>query len=367
MLMAGLFLGPPARALVSLNDGADHLYLTATASVGYDSNIFANAAAGGDSVYSAGLLLEYTRRAGFIGINASVALNASRFGTNTGENFNSPKFAVEFLKSAGRTTGSLALGAARESNADVVANTRVQSWNYDAALKFKYPVITRYSFSGNLGFTDCIYDQTEGLSNLRTYTVGADLLYAIESERDLLAGYSVRHSTTSSGTSFDDRSVTAGVTGRIFPKLNGSVRAGYEVRSPTGSTQEGGFTGLTASATLAWTLNKKTSLSAEVSRDVSVSATDLSVSATSASLTAQHAVNGKFSLFGSLGAGQNRFLGRQAAGRDDHYFTWGTGLNYTINEHLQSSLAYAYYDSRSTVTAANFVRRTVTLSLSSRW
>ena len=91
----------PAQALVSLNDGTDHIFVTGTTSMVYDSNIFAHAGGDGDYIYSAGLLFEYTRRAGFIGVNASVALNASRFGSNTTQNFNNPAFTAEFIKAGG--------------------------------------------------------------------------------------------------------------------------------------------------------------------------------------------------------------------------------------------------------------------------
>ena len=267
VVAAALFC-PPTQALVSFNDGTDHLYATGTVSMAYDSNIYAHAGGDGDYIYSAGVVLEYIRRAGMIGVDASVALNASRFGTNTSENFNNPKLVAEFTKASGRTTGSLALGAARESEADLVANLRATSWNYTGDLKFKYPVITRYSLSGNLGYTDRIYDDTSLVSNLRTYELGADLLYTLQPNRELLAGYSFRNSDTSSSTAYDDQSFTVGLTGRILARLDGSLRAGYQVRTPAGSTSGGGYKGPTAAGTVTWSLSKKLSLSGLVSRDV---------------------------------------------------------------------------------------------------
>ena len=283
-LLLAVLTSLPAHAFISLNEGSDHLYATGTASLAYDSNIFAHAGGEGDYIYSAGLIMEYSRRAGLIGVNASVAINASRFGRNPTQDFNNPAFTAEFIKSGGRTTGTLKLLAARESQADVVAGLRTESWNYGAGLKFKYPVIERYSFSGNLDYIDCVYDQPTALTDLQTYTAGTDLLYALTSARDLVAGYQFRRSETSSASSFDDHSFTAGVSGRILAKLNGSLRAGYEVRSPRGTTTDGAYRGLAASGSLTWTVSRTLTVNGQVSRDVSVTANNQSVNTTSGSL-----------------------------------------------------------------------------------
>ena len=367
MLIAVALLCSPAHALVSLNDGSDRLYVTGTASMAYDSNISAHAGGEGDFIYSAGLILEYARRAGWIGVNASVALNASRFGDDTTQNFNNPAFIAEFIKSGGRTTGSLKLSAIRESEADALAGIRTQSWNYDGDFKFKYPVIERYSFSGNFGYTDKVYEQPTVLTDLQTYTAGTDLLYALTSDRDLMAGYQFRRSDTSSDSSFDDHSFTVGVSGRILAKLNGSVRAGYEVRSPRGVSSDGDYKGLTASGSLTWTISRKTSLTGTLSRDVSVTANNQSVNTTAASLGVQRTLTDKFSLTGNAGVGESHFLNAVDAGRHDEYFTWGTGLKYKMNEHLDSALAYVFDENWSTLSYSAFTRHTITVSLSSRW
>lgn len=367
VIIAVALLVSPVHALVSLNDGTDHIYVTGSGSIAYDSNIFGHAGGDGDYIYSAGFLLEYNRRAGFIGVNATVALDASRFGRNTAENFNDPKFTLEFIKSGGRTTGALNLRAARESEADALANVRTQSWDYEAALNVKYPVIERYSFAGHLAFTDRIYDDTAVLTNLQTYTAGADLLYALTSNRDLLAGYQFRRSETSANSTFNDHSFTMGVSGRIMGKLSGSLRAGYEVRSAGGATTDGDYKGLTASAAVTWTVSKKTNLTASLSRDVSVTAINQSVNTTAAGLTLQHVLNDKASLSGTLGAGQSRFLDAVDNGRHDEYFTWGTALKYKMNDHLDSSLSYVFNQNWSTFSYSDFTRHIVTLTLSSRW
>jgi hypothetical protein len=366
-LLLAVLTSLPAHAFISLNEGSDHLYATGTASLAYDSNIFAHAGGEGDYIYSAGLMMEYSRRAGLIGVNASVAINASRFGRNPTQDFNNPAFTAEFIKSGGRTTGTLKLLAARESQADVVAGIRTESWNYDAGFKFKYPVIERYSFSGNLDYIDRVYDQPTALTDLQTYTAGTDLLYALTSARDLVAGYQFRRSETSSASSFDDHSFTAGVSGRILAKLNGSLRAGYEVRSPRGATTDGAYRGLAASGSLTWSVSRTLTVNGQVSRDVSVTANNQSVNTTSGSLGLNYALRDNLSLTGTAGGGQSHFLDAIDAGRHDEYLTWGAGLKYKMNEHLDTSLNYIFDQNWSTFSYSDFTRHMITVSLSSRW
>ncbi len=367
LLIAVALLCPPAHALVSFNDGADHLYFTGTFAVEHDSNIFAHAGGPGDTIYSAGVLLEYTRRAGMIAVDATVALDASNFTDNSAQNFKDPRFRAEFTKSSGRTTGSLLLGAAHVSEADTLANTRTQSWNYDADLKFKYPVIERYSFAGSLAFTDRVYDDSPAaLADLKTFTAGADLLYTIDSRRDFVAGYQYRHSETSANSTFDDHSFTAGLNAKIVSKLNANLRVGYQVRNPTGSTTVGSYHGLTASGSLSWNINQKWSLTGQLARDVSVTADNQSVDTGSAGLTLRYARSDRLTFSSNVGTGINRFLD-PASGRRDTFFKVGAGLEYRIQTHLNAALAYDYDENWSTLSYSDFNRHIFSLSLSSKW
>ncbi len=367
LLLIGCLLCPPAQALVSFNDGKEHLFVTGTAGASYDSNILAHAGGGGDTIYSAGVLLEYTRRAGLIGVDASVGVDLSQFVNNRNENSTDPRFALAFAKSTGRTTGGLSLSATRENRADSAANVRAQSWDYDTTLNLKYPVIDRYSVSGTVGYTARIYDATSGLTNLSTYSLGTDLLYALTDTRDLAVGYRYRYEETSRNTAYDDQSVTAGVSGAILPRLSGSVRAGYQIRSPRKQAKDGGDRGLTASAALTWYATKRLSFTGQMSNDLSVTSTNLSMSTLSGNLGAEYVFNSKRSVSANVGGGDNRFLGAAGLDRRDEFFTFGAGVNYTMMEHLKISLSYDYFKNWSTLSYSDYDRNTFSLSLISRW
>ncbi|HNC22893.1 MAG TPA: outer membrane beta-barrel protein [Opitutaceae bacterium] len=367
LLLALCLVCPPARALVTFNDGREHIYVTGSAGIGYDSNLFAHNQGGGDTLYTASVLAEYTRRAGWIGVNASVGLNLSQFVDHTDQNSTDPRLALEFVKGGGRTTGGLSLSAVREHRADSAANLRAESWNYNGTLTVKYPVMERYSVAGTAGYSEQVYDAKYNLSNLQTTSIGADLLYALESDRDLILGYRYRVVDSSRNAAFNDQSFTVGVSGRVMGRLTGSLRVGYQIRDPRNHTIGGDFRGLTALGELTYTPSKRFSVSGQLSRDLSVTSTDLSVDTFSGSITPRLTFNSRISVFANVGGGTTRFLGINAAGRRDQFFTFGGGVDYTISQHLKAELAYTYFQNWSSLAYADYARNYYTLSLTSRW
>jgi outer membrane receptor protein involved in Fe transport len=356
----------PGWALVSFNDGRDKIFVTGSTSFAWNSNIFAHNGGGGDYIMSAGLASEYSRRAGLIGVDAGVAVNASRFNTYSTEDFKNPSLHLELSKQSGRTTGSLALGAARESRADSAANIREQSWFYSAGLNLKYPVIERYSLSGGLSGSSRKFQDATALVDLTTYAANIDLFYVFTSDRDLIAGYRYRVENSSAHTKSIDQSLTFGVSGRIIPRLNGSVRGGYQVRK-TLSIYDSQYASWTSSAAVTWSATKRVSVSGSLSKDFSTTSTDLTTDTLSANLDAQFSYSAKLSANAGLGWSDNRFLGTSGDGREDTSFSYNLGLSYRMNDHLSLALTYSYSRNWSTLDYADFARSGLSLSLSSRW
>ncbi len=365
----------PCQALVNLNDGRDKIHVTGSVSFAWDSNIFAHQGGGGDYVMSAGLTTEYARKAGLIGVDASVAVNASRFNRFSGEDFRNPSFAVEFTKESGRTTGSLSLSAARESRADTAANIRDNSWLYSAGLNLKYPVIERYTLSGGANYSFHKYLDNNDLVNLKTYSANLDLFYVYTSDRDLSGSYRYRQENTSADSKNTDHAFTLGLSGRILPKLNGSINAGYQIRDAqdllhgiyTTRVLESRYTSWTSSVSLTWSLSKKFSVSGQLSKDFNTTSTNDTTDTLMAGLNAQYTFSSKFSVGSGVEFSQNRFLGLSGDGRNDTFFSYAITLNYSLNDHLKASLSESISTNWSTSSYADFSRNSVTLGLSSRW
>lgn len=381
IVLAALLACPPARALVALNDGRDRIYVNGSVSVSHDSNVFASNGSAGDYVYSTALSAEYTRRAGWIGVNGNIGVSSARFAEIDGQDFANPSVGLEFVKQSGRTTGSLTLSAQRQSRADAAINARTESWAYNAGLGFRYPISGTFTLSGNFGYSNTIYSGASSIfADLATYTASADLFHVFTSERDLFGGYRYRYGETSHSTSYSDHSFSSGVSGKIVRGVNGSLRVGYQVRVPEGGVNQQEFSSWTASGSATYAINKKMNLTGTLGKDFSTTATDAFVDTLSASLDFQYAYNSRWSLSSGLNYGDSQFLGEAgriviAPGpplvlgpqRRDTYLSWTSSLNYSMNEHLKVAVAYSWFRNWSTSSFADFIRTGYSLTVSTRW
>lgn len=356
-----------AFALIKFDEGRDEIFVTGSLSLGYDSNIYGSKSAEGDFVTTSGVALEYARNAGLISVTGAVSLTLDSFASNSSEDSLNPSFSLELAKKRGRTTGSFTLGASRESQTDVLINQRTESWNYNAGVSVKYPVIDRYSLAGSLGYSVVDYtDNILALTDLSSYSASTDLVYKYSSRRDLLGGYRIRLSDTSTSDKRTiDHSLTFGVSGRILAKLSGSIRAGYQIRNEPDTGES--FSSTTASAATTWTVNNRFSISGTLTKDFSTTATSSTVDSLTLSLNAQYTLTKKWAIFGGPGAGQSDFLNGVDTDRQDYFFSWTTGANYTLNEHFKASLSHTYFQNSSNRSDSSFERNTITLNLTSRW
>ena len=373
-VMAAAVSAPRARALVSLEDGKDHLFVDGSVEFGYDSNVFANAQSGGSMVSQGSLGIEFARRAGWIGVNATAGVAFARYGSFRSQDYVDPKFTVEFTKQTGRTTGSVTASVQREDRADVTVNTRDISWNYDVGLNFQYPVIERYSISGSFDYSRADYQDQQLFTNLATYTENLYLYYILNEQRDLFIDYRHRDSDEATGSFDSDNSLSAGVSGKVYGPFNGSLQAGYQARTAHGGPDSGEtFDDLTLSGTATWNMSRRMTLTTNLSRDFSTTATAQSIESTNAGLTFQDSFTAKASTTLSANVGENKFLGVEGlvdpdgSRRVDTFLDLSAAYFYTVNQHLKVSLSYSYYRSYSTLAYAEFTRHQIDVTLSSHW
>lgn len=361
-------LATTARALVKFNDAHDEIFVTGTVGLGYDSNIYAFNGGEGDTTYNASLDLEYRRKAGMLGVNGDLGWNFSKFQEFSSEDFANPHAHLELTKDSGRTTGSVTAGARRDSRAESAINIRTTSWEYTAGLNAKYPVIERYSLTGQAAWSRRDFQDNFSLVDLNTWTLSSDLFYVYNSQRDLFGGYRFRVTDTTADTQDIDHAFTVGTSGKIISSINGSARFGYQMRESnhTGGTRET-FDGFTSAVSATWSGFKRLHVTGQVSSDFNTIATDVSVSTLAAGLDAQYALTARFSTYAGTGLGRMRFLGVLGGGRRDTYFTWNTGVAYTLNDHFKATLGYTYFKNWSTLAFSDYTRNTISLNLSSRW
>jgi hypothetical protein len=364
--VAAAAMTPPAKALLEFNDGRDRIAVTAGYGISYDSNLFAHSGGGGDYNQSLSLGVNYTRRAGLIGVNGSIGVSTGRFNRYTGEDFTNPTCQLEFSKDRGRLTGSLSLSAQRESTSNIAANIRADSWNYDGTLRFRYPINERYYFSSLSDFSVADYLNNTSLYNLSSYSEAVDVYYRYTSKLDLMGGYRIRLGGAAGGSNTLDHALTFGATGAVLAKLSGTIRLGYQWRHETGSGG-GTYSSMTSSVSLAWPVTKRVSLSSAASKDFVTTATDVTVDTTGFSLSAIVKPAGKVSVSTGADYTTSRFLGSKGGGREDRAFSLDAGASLTITTHISASISYAFNVNHSNVAYSDFSRHTASFTLSARY
>jgi hypothetical protein len=379
--LAALVACPPAHGLISLSEGRERIFVNATVSVTRDSNIFANSDNQGDFVYATSLGADYSRRVGWIAVNANAAVASSRFASVRGQDFDNPSFGLEFTKQTGRTTGALTLSAARESRADASVNVRSTSWNIPIGLNFKYPIFGPYTMAGSFGYSSRKYLDDAVFASLSTFTSSFDLYRILSSERDLVLGYRYRYSDTSRSSSYTDNAFSLGLSGKFIRGVKGNLRAGYQVRETSG--RAGGDSRLGSwfiSGGPSYSFTKKLGLDGTISKDISTTATDSIVDTTNASLVLQRAFTSRWNGKVGVDFGDTRFLGdsgrvlvsagpppQYGPNRHDNYLSAHAMIAYTLNDHLKMSLSYTWFQNWSTLAYADFVRSSWGFTASTRW
>lgn len=363
LLALGLLLPPPAAlALLNIDGTRNQVFFFGSAAVAYDSNVYAQSSGDGDYIYSSSVGMEIKRRAGIISVNATATVGFEKFSQISELDSWNPSFHVELNKTTGRTTGAFTVNAYRTSRADSAVNLRTETWNFPIGLNLKYPINDNFYLAAQTNYLRRSYADNTSLLAYTDYSIGLDLFYVWTSKTDLIAGYRVRVGETSLGTS-TDQSFTLGLTNQILPKINGTVRAGYQNRR-LDSTGES-FDQITTSIALSWNASRKFTLSGQVARDFSTTAVGGTVDTLSTSLRANYVFNRQVSADASVAYGRNRFLG--GLPRQDDFFSWDVGARYAFSEHLQFGATYTYLINWSTLSPSDFERSGYSLNVSSRY
>lgn len=379
LLMIWAVAAPPADALFNMNQGKDLVFVNATYSIGFDSNIFTRKSGKASASQSASASIDYTRQAGLIAIAASAAISVGSFASVRSQDFTDPSLSLSFRKRYGRTTGSLALSARHDSSPDPDAGERTKSWNYGTMLDVRYPVNDRYYLTNSIAFNGKYYTNKGLFSNLDSYSDSIFVNYIYSSKLDLNGGYTIRISDTSRHTNAYDHNFSIGASGGIRPKLSGTIRVGYQIRdagsyftdptltnAPTTRINET-FKAFSAGTSLKWLYSRKLSVSGDVNEDFSISSTDISTDRLSIGLHTSTPLTTK--LIGNFGVtySSTDFLGAAGDGRHDDMWMFDASLGVALTTHIRTNLSYAYMINSSNRSAYNFERQTLTLTIAASY
>lgn len=363
-----LITAPPAGALFNLNQGKDLIYVNATYSIGFDTNVFARKAARTSFTQSATAGIDYSRQAGIIAVTAGASVSVGNFANVRGQDFLDPNLYLSFRKRYGRTTGSVSLAGRHDSQPDPDVGQRTKVWNYSGAFDLRYPVSDRFYLTNSVSYAGRFFADRAQFSDLQSWGDSVFVNYIYTSKLDLNGGYSLRVSNTSKLTRAYDHSFTVGASGGILPKLSGNIRFGYQFRNSNSIVGRGEtFHAFTSGTNLKWLFSRKLSFNADISEDFSTSATDISTNRLNLGLHMTTSLTSK--LIGNVGVSwaQTDFLGVAGEGRQDELFTFDASIGMAITTHVRTTLAYVYMLNRSNKSAYDFERQTLTLTIAATY
>lgn len=368
VLAFALFLSP-AHALFNLNQGKDLVFTSASYTIGYDSNVFTRASARGAVTQTASASVDYTRQAGLIGVNASVAFASGRFESIRGQDFLDPSVSISLRKRYGRTTGSASFQARRDSQPDPDVGQRTRAWNFSGGVDARYPVNDRYYLTNGLQGTARQYGKATAIfTDLATITDAIALNYQYTSKLDLNTGYTIGITDTAAHTKAYDHSWTVGASGSILPKLSGTINVGLQrrnSRSTVGGAE--GYNSFTSGTTLKWMYSRRLSLNGDLSRNFSTSATDVSVNRTTAGLHAAASISSQYIANAGIAYTISDFLGKAGAGRRDDMLQFDASIGLALTTHFRATLSTIYMLNYSNFAPAEFERFTVSLALAANY
>lgn len=356
----------PAQALVSLNDGKDKIFVSGSVTIGFDSNFYANSFKQSETTVLAMAGVEYSRRAGAIGVDASVSATKSIHSNFSKEDSVDPKYSMELTKSEGPTTGSLRLNYTRRRDNNMAASMRLRTEEYGAALDATRPVSQRYSVAGGLGFGRTDFQQTPGIYDLDTFDAHANLVYQINSRRELSVGYAYGRDDSKGPEDFDDHGINVGLKGRITAKVTGTLQTGFTTRQSRLASGEN-FSAWTAAAIANWLPVKKTTVTGELSKSFATTSTDIATDNTTAAINVNRVLNARWNVGAGLTGTHSRYLGVRGAGRSDDILIFNASVSWSMNEHLRVTGMYSHTLTSSTLAFAEYNRDYFSLMISSRW
>jgi hypothetical protein len=354
---------PSARAFLVFNEGRDQFFINASLTFGYSSNVFDQKASRGSETGAFAWSATYVRRAGMINVSAGAAFTYNEFATVKGQNTLLPDLTLTFTKGVGRTTGSWALEAQRQSQPDATVNNRPIDWAYTSTFNLRYPVNDRYYLTSATGIDGTLYDNKALFSDLSTYSEDIGINYVFDPKLDLSGSYRVRTNTTNGITEFD-QSLLAGANGTILPKLSGGISAGLERSNEyTKGLGDNAYNDFTAGINLYWRYSRVLSFNGLASKDFAITAEDVETNATTLSASVDAALGHRWRTNAGIIHVSTDFLGRAGDGRKDSLWEFTANVGTGLTTHIKLNFGYVYEINYSNLSSAEFWSQSYNVSI----
>tara|TARA_B100001971_G_scaffold215012_1_gene256403 strand:- start:9800 stop:11059 length:1260 start_codon:yes stop_codon:yes gene_type:complete len=297
--------------------------------------------------------------------------------------------------------GSLSFDESKTSSGENnVINDLISFDTTAAKINSEYQISPKFSFGSGLQYSEQEYTSFEDrFADRETFSVPLDVFYELTPKVDLSLGYSYTHvdiegtmiensvlptqGVVSDGYESTSHFFNVGARGYLLPKLSGSFKIGYRMRSSddsdrrnvllaTGATvapavapvsrDDTGMLGLDADLT--WMVLPKMTAGLALSRDFGVGGEGESTENSSAKLYASYAISSHFSASANLGYTLRDYTDGD---REDDQYNAGVRVSYSPNEYWSFSTGYTYTENDSNQIDSSYENNTLDLTATLRY
>lgn len=365
-----LFSTPLAKAFVATGPD-DELFATGTVSAQYNDNLFlSNSNVSSDEVFDLvpGLEWDFGKKSANQGY-FSVANDVQLFASNSKLDTDLPSAAFVDAYDDGKTklnfdgTYQLSDNETRDVHENGIL---IKHDYYHADGTGEVSLSDKTSASVGAIFDDTAYRNSGG-AKWSWVEIPVKYYYRWEPKLDLSGGFSfTSNNVGSGGNNSDVYYLNVGARGEFTEKLTGQFDVGYQQIDFTGSKHPGNQSGVGATSGLNYAYSPKTTFNFSIQNVYGYSPllSESSYRNFAVTLGAVTAITEQWKLNGSLSYGRYDYI---STTEQDDFYTAGLGVNYLIDAHLTTTLAWHYSDDNSNVTALSFKDNTFTISLTAKY
>ena len=344
--------------------------IRANVGVRYSTNIDSNNAGRSDFTYRGGLDIDLSRDRRDSIWNLNLGTDLFRFSSETDENSNDFRATLRFEPNqprfSSRFQGNGSIGWVRSTDADPVLGTRLQRNRFTFRYGAIYTANTKWSLGadGSYNWEDPQNRDSGNLARVSNWRLSSTAYYRYSPKLAFTAGGSYARSSGSRNRTFQSDnttvSVSTGVDGQITPKISGSVSVGWQIRDAERETdtESAPF----VSASLAWSVNSRTSVALSASSDFSTLVSDQLTETQSISLQYNRQLGIGINL-NALASFQTSRIRSFGLTRTDDSYSASLTASYRLNDWSALSLQANWNDQRSSLPAFSFDRQAVELRM----
>jgi hypothetical protein len=354
-------------------DDNSELFVTGTASIAYDDNIFLSSGAKtGDTIYdlAPGIDVPFGSRSDVSG-DFFAKVDFMEYASHSNQDVALPDVGFNTMYDEGKSKFNFNAGyqETAQNNATIrLAGVIVRTDTTTVGMYGESGVTDKTSVGAGVNYSDTVYGRS-GFIDSSVISVPVDVYYEFSPKTDVSVGYKYTNSSESGkADNYYTNFVNVGLRGEFSPLVTGQIRVGYDeiqFSNHGGSSNLPGVDG-----TITYAATDKSSYSLNLSNQYTNSGAGsgtLEVSKTAlVGISGVTDLDPQWKFVPAISYSQVTYPGTTPGRRDD-IWTGSVGLEYVYNTYANIALTYSLNNDNSSGASVSYSDSRVTLALNLRY